>query len=264
MRIIEPVIVRPLLAEWETEKTAIAAALERAEAARSEAARTRQRRQSDGLLRAFLERLRRFTTLDPACGSGNFLYLALQALKDIEHRVQLEAEAMGLQRAFPAVGPANVRGIEINAYAAELARVSVWIGEIQWMRRNGFRESRDPVLKPLETVECRDAILAPDGTEPDWPEADVVIGNPPFLGDRVMRGSLGHEYTEILRRTYRGFGSRLRRSRLLLVREGRGAGGFGSNRPRRTGRHQLHPGREQPSRARSDRRRLHHIRRVVG
>ena len=204
MRIIEPVIVRPLLAEWETEKTAIAAALGRSEAARSEAARTRQRRQADGLLRAFLERLRRFTALDPACGSGNFLYLALHALKDIEHRVQLEAEAMGFQRAFPAVGPANVRGIEINAYAAELARVSVWIGEIQWMRRNGFRESRDPILKPLETIECRDAVLAPDGSEPEWPETDVVIGNPPFLGDRVMRGGLGHEYTERLRRTYRG------------------------------------------------------------
>ena len=204
MRIIEPVIVRPLLAEWDTEKTAIAAALERSEAARSEAARTRQRRQADGLLRAFLERLRRFTALDPACGSGNFLYLALHALKDIEHRVQLEAETIGLQRAFPAVGPANVRGIEVNAYAAELARVSVWIGEIQWMRRNGFRESRDPILKPLETIECRDAILAPDGSEPQWPEADVVIGNPPFLGDRVMRGGLGHEYTERLRRTYRG------------------------------------------------------------
>ena len=204
MRIIEPVIVRPLLAEWETGKTAIAAALERSEAARSEAARTRQRRQADGLLRAFLERLRRFTALDPACGSGNFLYLALHALKDIEHRVQLEAEAMGFQRAFPAVGPANVRGIEVNGYAAELARVSVWIGEIQWMRRNGFRESRDPILKPLETIECRDAILAPNGAEPDWPEADVVIGNPPFLGDRMMRGGLGHEYTERLRRTYRG------------------------------------------------------------
>ena len=111
---------------------------------------------------------------------------------------------MGLQRAFPAVGPANVRGIEINAYAAELARVSVWIGEIQWMRSNGFRESRDPILKPLETIECRDAVLAPDGSEPEWPETDVVIGNPPFLGDRVMRGGLGHEYTERLRRTYRG------------------------------------------------------------
>ena len=68
--------------------------------------------------------------LDPACGSGNFLYLALQALKDLEHRVQFEAEALGFQRAFPEIGPANVKGIEINPYAAELARVSVWIGEI--------------------------------------------------------------------------------------------------------------------------------------
>ena len=103
--------------------------------------------------------------LDPACGSGNFLYLALHALKDLEHRIQLEAEALGLQRAFPAVGPANVRGIEINAYAAELARVSVWIGEIQWMRHNGFNESRDPILKPLETIECRDALLTPGRAE---------------------------------------------------------------------------------------------------
>ena len=131
--------------------------------------------------------------LDPACGSGNFLYPALHALKDLEHRVQLEAEAMGLQRAFPAVGPANVRGIEINAYAAELARVSVWIGEIQWMRRNGFTESRDPILKPLETIECRDAILTPEGGEPGWPAADVVIGNPPFLGGNLPRHLLRGE-----------------------------------------------------------------------
>ena len=204
MRIIEPVIVRPLVAEWETEKARIAAALERAEYAGSEAARTRQRRQADRLLRAFLERLRRFTALDPACGSGNFLYLALHVLKDIEHRVQLEAEAMGLQRAFPAVGPANVRGIEVNAYAAELARVSVWIGEIQWMRRNGFRESRDPILKPLETIECRDAILASDGSEPDWPEADVVIGNPPFLGGKLLIGELGEDYMSRVFAAWRG------------------------------------------------------------
>ena len=115
--------------------------------------------------------------LDPACGSGNFLYLALHALKDVEHRVQLEAEAMGFQRAFPAVGPANVRGIELNAYAAELARVSVWVGEIQWMRRNGFRESRDPILKPLDTIECRDALLAPEGRRslPPWKRGAVSI-----------------------------------------------------------------------------------------
>ena len=90
-------------------KAEIAATIERAETAKSTAGRTRLRQQADRSLRSFLERLRKFIILDPACGSGNFLYLALHALKDIEHRVQLEAETMGLQRGFPAVGPANVK-----------------------------------------------------------------------------------------------------------------------------------------------------------
>ena len=194
MRIVEPVIVRPLLAEWETARAEIADLVGRAESAGSRAVRTRRRRQAEQALRTFLDRLHRFTVLDPACGSGNFLYLALHALKDIEHRVQLEAEALGLAREFPSVGPANVKGIEINAYAAELARVSVWIGEIQWMRRNGFSNSTDPILDPLDTIECRDAILAPDGSEPEWPEADVVVGNPPFLGGKLLNDGLGEDY----------------------------------------------------------------------
>ena len=116
--------------------------------------------------------------------------------------MRLEGEALGLERGFPEVGPGNVKGLEVNAYAAELARVSVWIGEIQWMRRNGFAESREPVLKPLETIECRDALLGEDGEEPAWPEADVVIGNPPFLGGKLLRGGLGGEYVESLQRLY--------------------------------------------------------------
>ena len=204
MRIVEPVVVRPWLAEWETAKAEINAALERADAARSPGARTRQRSQVDRLLRTFLERLRGFVVLDPACGSGNFLYLALHVLKDLEHQVQLEAELMGLQRNFPAVGPANVRGLEINAYAAELARVSVWIGEIQWMRRNGFNESRDPILKPLETIECRDAILTDEGGEPEWPAADVVIGNPPFLGGKLLKANLGEDYVSNIFTVFEG------------------------------------------------------------
>ena len=204
MRIVEPVVVRPWLAEWEAEKAEISGRLERAGAARSQAARTQHRQQAERRLRTFLERLSEFTVLDPACGSGNFLYLALHSLKDLEHRVQLEAEAMGLQRAFPAVGPANVRGIEINAYAAELARVSVWIGEIQWMRRNGFNESRDPILKPLETIECRDAILTPEGGEPEWASADVVIGNPPFLGGKLLNTHLGEDYVSRIFKVYAG------------------------------------------------------------
>ena len=202
MLIVEPVIARPLLAEWEATKVEIGATVERAGAAKSAAARTRLRQQAERSLRSFLERLRKFIVLDPACGSGNFLYMALHAIKDIEHRVQLEAETMGLQRGFPAVGPANVKGIEINTYAAELARVSVWIGDIQWMRRNGFRESRDPILKPLETIECRDAILTPDGGDPEWPTADVVIGNPPFLGGKLLNTHLGEDYVSRVFKVY--------------------------------------------------------------
>ena len=76
----------------------------------------------------------------------------------------MECEAVGLPRDFPAVGPENMLGIEINPFAAELARVSVWIGEIQWMREHGFDASRNPILKPLATIECRDAILNIDGS----------------------------------------------------------------------------------------------------
>ena len=202
MLLVEPVVIRPWLAEWDAAKADLAAALDRAEAAKLPATRTKRLNAAERRYRAFLNRLRVFTVLDPACGSGNFLYLALQALKDLEHRVQLEAEALGFQRAFPDIGPANVKGLEINPYAAELARVSVWIGEIQWMRRNGFSESHDPILKPLDTIECRDAILTPDNTEPDWPEADVVIGNPPFLGTKLQIRQLGEEYVSRLRSTY--------------------------------------------------------------
>ena len=204
MRIIEPVVIRPWLADWEEAKARIAASLEGESAARSTAAQTRHHREAERLLGDFLKRLRAYTVLDPACGSGNFLYLALQALKDLEHRVQLEAEALGLERGFPETGPANVKGIEINPYAAELARVSVWIGEIQWMRRNGFTGSRDPILKPLDTIECRDAVLTPEGEEPEWPAADAVIGNPPFVGGNRLIAILGEDYVSRVSSVYAG------------------------------------------------------------
>ena len=140
--------------------------------------------------------------LDPACGSGNFLYLALQTLKDLEHRAGIEAEALGLPRAFPRVGPEQLLGIEINPYAAELARVSVWIGEIQWMQRNGFGIAKNPILRPLETIECRDALLNDDCSEAEWPASDVIIGNPPFLGDKDFYEILGQDYATKLRTAY--------------------------------------------------------------
>ena len=211
MMIVRPVIIAPLMAEWDEVKAAITTTLAAAPAATvdrllspaDKAARSRALAAAETLHAGFLERLRAFRVLDPACGSGNFLYLALLALRDIEHRANLDAEALGLPRpGLPAVGPENLLGIEINPYAAELARVSVWIGDIQWSRRNGFEPARNPILRPLSTIECRDAVLAPDGTRADWPRADVVVGNPPFKGSQKMNRELGREYVSALRNAW--------------------------------------------------------------
>jgi type II restriction/modification system DNA methylase subunit YeeA len=210
MQIVGPVVVEPLLAEWAEVKGQIEAVLDKAPKQTAEkllrgrdlAQRTKALNEAEALHRRFLDRILAFRILDPACGSGNFLYLGLLALKDIEHRVNLEAEAMGLPRGFPQTGPEAVLGIEINPYAAELARVSVWIGEIQWMRRNGFEAAKNPILRPLGTIECRDAVLNPDGTRAEWPEADAVVGNPPFLGNKKMIGELDEDYTFALRSAY--------------------------------------------------------------
>ena len=200
--IIDPVIRRPLLAEWTDIRGKIEAALAAAPVGRGRRAATGQDT-ARALYHGFLERLRAFRVLDPACGSGNFLYLSLQALKDLEHQAGVEVESLGLQREFPQVGPETMLGIEINPYAAELARVSVWIGHIQWTRAHGYAAPSDPVLKPLDTIECRDAVLTPDGKIAEWPKADVIVGNPPFLGDKGMIGVLGEEYTETLRQAYK-------------------------------------------------------------
>ena len=214
MQIVEPVIIRPLEAEWDEARTRMEALIDKAPKATAEkllrgtelAKRTKALKDAGAIHRAFLERLKAFRVLDPACGSGNFLYVALLSLKDIEHKANLEAEVLGLTREFPRVGPESVLGIELNPYAAELARVSVWIGEIQWMRRNGFAAAKNPILRPLGTIECRDAVLTIDREgkpqRAEWPEADVVVGNPPFLGNKKMIRELGEEYTIALRRAW--------------------------------------------------------------
>jgi len=206
LRIVDPVIKEPLLDEWQQAKAKIDAALEKADKSKAPATKTKARKEADQTLQGFMHRLGEYRVLDPACGSGNFLYLALQTLKDIEHRAALEAEELGMPRGFTGMntGVHNVRGIELNAYAAELARLTVWIGEIQWMLRHGVQPTKNPILQPLQTIECRDAVLNDDGTEPEWPTVDAIIGNPPFLGDKKMREGLGDDYTERLRKTYSG------------------------------------------------------------
>jgi type II restriction/modification system DNA methylase subunit YeeA len=204
MLIVNPVIVEPLIREWEEKRAAIESKVEQSRRARSPAARTRAFNEATALKTEFLERLKNFRVLDPACGSGNFLYLALKELKNLEHQVNTDCEKLGLERSLLFVGPECVKGIEINPFAAELARVSVWIGEIQWMREHGFDASRNPILKPLETIECRDALLNQDGAEAEWPEAEVIIGNPPFLGGKKLLSVLGADYVGQMRECYAG------------------------------------------------------------
>ena len=187
MMIVNPVIIEPLVREWGGVKAELEVHLAAREKNRSVKGRAEALQRAKETKSRFLERLKTFRILDPACGSGNFLYLRLKALKDIEHRVNTECEALGIARDFPAVGPENMLGIEINPFAAELARVSVWIGEIQWMREHGFDASRNPILKSLDNIACHVALLNEDGTEYTWPPADAIIGNPPFLGSKFMR-----------------------------------------------------------------------------
>jgi type II restriction/modification system DNA methylase subunit YeeA len=197
MRLVEPVVQRPLLAEWAERKTAVAAAL-----AKSRKHGDKAYRDAQAVFVGFIERLKAYRVLDPACGSGNFLYLALKTLKDIEHQVNLEAEQLGLERQYDTTGPHNVLGIELNEYAAELARVTVWIGELQWRLDKGYGFKTQPVLEPLDHIECRDAVLGADGKEASWPAADAVVGNPPFVGVGRKRRELGDAYVNALDAAY--------------------------------------------------------------
>jgi type II restriction/modification system DNA methylase subunit YeeA len=146
--------------------------------------------------------------LDPACGSGNFLYVSLKELLDLEKEVSTYAGSIGLTPFFPEVGPDQLYGIETSPYAHELAQVAVWIGYLQWMVENGFGTRQEPILGPMTNIREMDAILTrdDDGTlrEPDWPEADVIVGNPPFLGGSKVRGELGDEYVTELWKLYEG------------------------------------------------------------
>ena len=204
IRLVQPVLIAPLRRDFDVLKVQVAELtmghpLNRLAPARKKSVETK--------LGEFLTRIRTITVLDPACGSGNFLYIALQALKDLEREVLLWASStLRVPMQYPQVGPHQLHGIEINPYAAELTRVTIWIGEIQWMLHNGFAYLRDPILQPLHNIETRDALI--DLSDPDrpreamWPAADVIIGNPPFLGNRLLRRSLGSDYVECLFRLY--------------------------------------------------------------
>ena len=241
-RLVLPTIIEPLRDDWRNAQTA---ALTLAAEGDLKAAIT--------AVRDFHRRLCSVRVLDPACGSGNFLYVTLEHLKRLEGEVLNQLDALGetrglLDLAGVSVNPHQCLGIEVNPRAAAIAELVLWIGDLQWhFRTRGHTQPTVPVLKDFNNIECRDAVLANDRMEyvldqrgvpvtrwdgktlkphpvtgepvPDerarvpleryvnprqagWPEADFVVGNPPFIGAGRMRQALGDGYAEALRKSW--------------------------------------------------------------
>ena len=203
MLVIEPALMKPLRREWNAAKSKADALLADGNPGDAFAA-----------LDAFRERLANVTVLDPACGSGNFLYIALRSLLDLEREVIDYTERRHIDYPegkytadyTPRVSPSQMYGLELDPYAAELARTALWIGYIQWHYANGVAYNRRPVLTPMDTIRRTDAILAYDHEgnpiDPEWPAAEFIVGNPPFLGHFPFRESLGDEYVNAVYALY--------------------------------------------------------------
>ena len=215
--LVEPVLMQPLRREWSQLMRELAPAY-----AKGEGAATHRDR-----LAAFHKKLYSITVLDPACGSGNFLYVSLQLLLGLEKEVIMFATQLGFSFK-PQVNVHQLKAIEINPYAFELAQISVQIGYLQWRRDNGFDNDRTPVLQNLDGFLNEDALLVPHyrsksktlkeaqaaehtatdalkfHTERQWPASDVIVGNPPFLGGSRAWEELGRHYQQELWHVYEG------------------------------------------------------------
>lgn len=215
--LVEPVVLAPLRAEWDAVQTQLALQTQGEEA------------KARAILEAWLSRLEGIRVLDPACGSGNFLYVALERLLDLEKRARIWAEDNWGEKIEGRIRPEHFLGIELNIYAHDLAQIVVWIGFLQWQRANGYPFPLDPILRHTNNIQHCDALLSTkneveaiqnqsDSTknevnaaiviadsatvatiEREWPAAEFIIGNPPFLGDKKMRGELGDDYVDALR-----------------------------------------------------------------
>jgi hypothetical protein len=199
--IVEPVLMDPLRREWAELKTTVQAYLVHAETRHVKEENQRQRLRS--LLGRFHDRLATIRILDPACGSGNFLYVSLALLKALEKELIAFAAIHGITDLKSRVHPRQLHGIEISPYAVQLASIVIWIGYLQWKHRNAMPlGDEEPILEPLDQIRLMDAVLDCSDPaslrEPAWPQVEVIVGNPPFLGGKRLRTELGDEYVDKL------------------------------------------------------------------
>ena len=215
--IVEPVLMAPLRREWEETKLLVSdlaaqrlnlSTTGKNENEKKKVVREREKITSaiQDILNGFLNKIGNIKVLDPACGSANFLYVALRLLLDLQNEVLNFSDEMGAGRPYITVTPSQLYGIETNEYAHELAQMTIQIGYIQWLRDNGYGAPAEPILKQTKNILKMDAILAYDENgkpkEPEWPAVDVIIGNPPFLGGKRLRSELGDEYVDKLFELY--------------------------------------------------------------
>ncbi|MGH7953733.1 MAG: DNA methyltransferase, partial [Limisphaerales bacterium] len=224
--LVEPVLMSPLRREWAKIKSEfVGVEVTRLKSSGKKKNETPHVVSYKTRLENFQQKISSVTVLDPACGSGNFLYVSLQLLLSLEKEVITFATQLGF-KLTPQVNVQQLRAIEINPYAFELAQVSVQIGYLQWRRDNGFENDRTPVLQVLDGFQNEDALLVPHFrskaktlkeaqagehagddalkfyTEREWPEADVIVGNPPFLGGSKLWEELGRHYQKELWKIY--------------------------------------------------------------
>ena len=191
--IVEPVVMAPLRRKWIKVRLKVRP--------------TDQSGSVKAELQRFVDLIGSTRVLDPACGSGNFLYVALNLLHGLEREVMRWSLEVGALPPEPKVHPRQLFGIEIDEYAHQLANVVVWIGHIQNGARSGANiRRREPILDPLDNIECRNAVVSegPPPSVPDWPKTDCIVGNPPFLGNKMMRGEMGDDEVDRLYQAWGG------------------------------------------------------------
>lgn len=170
-------------------------------------------------VRAFHDKLCATRVLDPACGTGNFLYVSLELMKRLEGEVLEALSDLGGQEALHGLGshsidPHQFLGMEINPRAAAIAELVLWIGYLQWHFRTRGGPPDEPILRAFRNIQVKNAVLTWDGAplpkivdgketypnprRPDWPAAEFIVGNPPFIGGKDIRARLGNDPTEAL------------------------------------------------------------------